>query len=197
MKDLHAIANEVTRLIQPLLDRPFAFFGHSMGALVAFETARRLRDQGNGPQALFLSAREAPHLSKGREPLESLPDDEFIDAMDRIYGGVPAILREDFEFRDIYLPPLRADVTAVSHYRLIEGIPLDCPIHVLGGLSDRSVSRESLNAWDRHTAGRFGVHLFPGDHFYVNTARVAVISVVAAELAHTVGSTADRKEVVG
>ncbi len=195
IKDLAAIADEVARRIAPLRDRPFAFFGHSMGALIAFEAARRLRDRGQAPAMLFASGRQAPHLSQRRERLEGLSDDEFISAIARLFGGVPAVLREDPAFRELYLPPLRADVAAVSQYRPSDGPALECPIHALGGMSDGSAPRESLHAWSRHTSSRFEVHLFPGDHFFVSTARAAVLSVVAAEVARIDDGAADRRRV--
>jgi medium-chain acyl-[acyl-carrier-protein] hydrolase len=193
MNNIGAIADEVALRIAPLLDRPFAFFGHSMGALVAFETAKRLGLAGKTAAMLFVSGREAPHLSLDRERFEDLPDDEFIGAMDRKYGGVPALLKEDQEFRDLYLPPLRADVAAVTQYRHAGGPPLTCPIHVLGGVSDCSAPAESLSAWEQHTTDRCTVHLFPGGHFYVNTARAAVVGAVATELSRSSGVAADRR----
>ena len=183
LRDLGAVADEIARRMLPLLDRPFAVFGHSMGALTAFETVRRLRAHALAPSVLFVSGKGAPHCQSIREELGELSDDDFIAAIDRLYGGVPTLLKDDPEFRQLYLPALRADVAAVCHHRHTEAPPLECSLHVLGGQSDRTAPPESLDAWRRYTVGEFRVHLFPGDHFFVQTARVAVLDLVAAELA--------------
>jgi medium-chain acyl-[acyl-carrier-protein] hydrolase len=185
--DIHAIADECMALIDPLLDLPIAFFGHSMGALIAFELTRRLRDRGEEPAALFVSGRAAPHIVRGSPEIETMADDAFIDEMDRLYGGVPGLLRTDQEFRELYLPPLRADVTAVARYRPSDGAPLGLPVHVVGGTKDHSVPRESLDAWEPYASGDFDVHMFPGDHFHVYTAREAVIALVGGALARMSG----------
>lgn len=192
MTDLGAIVDEIEEHIQPLLDLPFAFFGHSMGALAAFETVRRLGENGQDAAMLFVSGRIAPHLSRQAEDLDVLSDEDFIGLMDRRFGGIPSLLKEDMEFRELYLPPLRADASAVSRYVHEDGPPLACPIYALGGVDDRSVPREALDAWDRHTTGGFSAHMFPGDHFYLQTARAALLGRISAGLAHVNGSAASR-----
>jgi surfactin synthase thioesterase subunit len=184
LTDIHDIADRCLPWIEPLLDLPFAFFGHSMGAVIAFEVTRRLRERGHEPIALFVSGRGAPHVVRGSVEIEQLTDDEFISEMDRVYGGVPELLKTDMEFRELYLPPLRADVTAVARYRSLPTPPLTTPIHVLGGANDRSVTREALDAWASYAGGDFKVHVFPGDHFYLYAAREPVIALVSGELAH-------------
>ena len=183
LTDIQAIADDCARLIQPVLDRPYALFGHSMGALAAFEVARRLSAAGREPLALFASSRAAPHLSRGYENIEALGDDEFITQMDTMFGGVPDLLKTDAEFRDLYLPPLRADVTAVARYRPSSETPNSFPIHVLGGSEDHSVTRAALEAWESYAAGEFRLHMFPGDHFYVYSRREPVIALVSSALA--------------
>jgi surfactin synthase thioesterase subunit len=183
LTDLQAIADDCARLAQPLLDRPYALFGHSMGALAAFEVARRLTAGGCEPLALFVSGRAAPHISRGYEGIEQLPDDEFITRMDTMFGGVPDLLKTDAEFRELYLPPLRADVAAVARYTPSDRSPCSFPIHVLGGSEDRSVTRAALEAWESYAASEFRVHVFPGDHFYVYSTREPVIALVSSALA--------------
>jgi len=192
MADLVSIVDEIEEHVQPLLDLPFAFFGHSMGALAAFETVRRLSANGQDASMLFVSGRIAPHLSRVAEDLDALSDEAFIDLMDKRFGGIPSLLKEDMEFRELYLPPLRADAAAVSRYVHIDGPPLDCPIYALGGVDDRSVPRSALDAWDRHTASEFSTHVFPGDHFYIQTARAAVLSRISSGLAQVSDTAANR-----
>lgn len=185
LTDIQAIADECAALMEPLLDRPYALFGHSMGALAAFEVARRLTNVGREPLALFVSGRAAPHISRGHEHVAQLDDDDFITLMDTMYGGVPDLLKTDAEFRDLYLPPLRADVVAVAQYKPSAETPNSFPIHVLSGTEDHSVTRAALEAWESYAAGAFRLHMFPGDHFYVYSRREPVIELVSNALKQT------------
>lgn len=180
---LSTIAHEVATQVRPLLDLPVAFFGHSMGAWVAFETARLLAADGLEPRMLFVSGKSAPHLRDKREGIDGLTDDDFLDAMDQLYGGIPALFRSDPEFRELYLPPLRADVSTLLRHVHVESAPLTCELHALGGLGDTSLTREELTAWRQHTTGTFGTHFFPGNHFFVQSARAEVIALVSGRLA--------------
>jgi medium-chain acyl-[acyl-carrier-protein] hydrolase len=192
LEDLGTISDEISRSIEPLCDRPLAFFGHSMGALIAFETAKRVRARGMTPSALFLSGKGVTYGAGPLEGIEHLSDDEFIRLIDQRYGGVPALLKEDAEFRQLYLPALRADIAAVSRHRPTAATPFECPVHVLGGISDQTASRDSLEAWSREAVGHFNVHMFPGGHFFVQTARAAVLELLMSELSKTVDKEASR-----
>jgi surfactin synthase thioesterase subunit len=182
LSDIHDIADRLAPLVEPLLDVPFAFFGHSMGALIAYELTRRLATRDKPPIVLFLSGRTAPHLVRASRPFESLTDDEFIAEMDRQYGGVPDLMRTDMEFRDLYLPPLRADVGAVARYRVLPSEPLTVPMHIVGGEDDGSSPRAHLEEWQRYAAGDYKMHMFPGDHFHLYSRREPVVAMVVREL---------------
>jgi medium-chain acyl-[acyl-carrier-protein] hydrolase len=164
------------------LDRPFALFGHSMGALVAFEVIRRLRPVGLEPVHFFASGHKAAHVRTKRTPdLHCLPDDEFVAAVGRL-NGIPTEILENAEFMEMILPSLRTDFRAAETYDFRPGAPLRCPISAYGGLDDDEVIHEEIEAWGRHTSGPFRVQMFPGDHFFVESSRRSVLDAIRAAL---------------
>jgi medium-chain acyl-[acyl-carrier-protein] hydrolase len=168
--------------LRPLWDRPFAFFGHSTGALVGYELARRLRRDGaTGPLHLFASGRWAPHLPDPEPPVYALPDDELIAALRR-YGGTPDELLSDGDLMAFLLPLLRADFALGDTYRHEPGPPLSIPITAIGGAQDPRVCAEALEAWGDHTTGSFAAHRLPGDHFFLHARRAPVIEIVGRAL---------------
>jgi surfactin synthase thioesterase subunit len=160
---------------------PFALFGHSMGALIAFALAHRMRQRGMAPVVLFASGCRAPHLPSRSPAWHTLPDREFL-AVIRGLGGIPPELLAERQFLDAMLPTLRSDCTLIETYLARPQTPLSCPVSVFGGLRDGEVPPEDLQAWSHHTTGPFRVHLLPGDHFFVNSARSALLRLVASEL---------------
>jgi medium-chain acyl-[acyl-carrier-protein] hydrolase len=179
---MRPMAEDAARALRPLFDKPFAFFGHSMGAVLAFEIARLLRAESGPPPAhLFASGRQAPQLPHAAAPTYDLPDDKFIAELRRL-KGTPAEVLEQPELMQLMLPLLRADFEAVETYEYREGAPLDVPISVYGGVGDAEVSRAELDGWCRQTSGPCVVRLFPGDHFFVNTARDLILHTLAREL---------------
>lgn len=170
--------------LEPFLDRPYALFGHSMGAVLAFELAGWARRRGlPSPCRLFVSARRAPHLpDNDKPPMHDLPDDEFKSRL-RELNGTPEEVLEHPELMEMMLPLLRADFTVVETYEHQEGEPFSCPISALGGLRDEEVSRDHLAEWRRYTAAEFSLRMFPGDHFYLQPDRHALLTAVAQDLA--------------
>lgn len=168
--------------LAPELDRPFAFFGHSMGTIVAFELAHRLRERGGPePRLLVMSGRQAPHLPDD-DPVHGLPDDELIARL-RAYRGTPPEVLAHPELMALVLPTLRADFELVETYRPPEGRPpLAQPITVFGGEEDEDASAEELAAWGELTTGRCAVRTFPGGHFFVHEERDAVLAALGAAL---------------
>ncbi|MDQ3805156.1 MAG: thioesterase II family protein [Acidobacteriota bacterium] len=167
----------------PLLDRPFAFFGHSMGAMIGFETARRLRAKKVvGPRHLFVSGRRAPHLPpKGERRTYDLPEAEFIEELGRL-NGTPREVLEHPELLELVLPILRADFSICQTYAYAPSEPLNIPITALGGADDHDVGRASLEEWREQTSDIFKLHMLPGDHFFIHSARARVCHLLSDEL---------------
>lgn len=187
------IAHELLPAIRPLLDRPFAFFGHSMGALVAFELARLVRAEGFTLAQLFVSAHRAPQLPDPDEPLHALPEPELIERLRELNGTPPEVLAHA-ELLQLLLPVLRADFAACETYQYQDGPPLTCPIAAFGGLRDPHVSREMLAAWGSQTTSGCAVRMFPGDHFFLNSDRQLLLAAIARDLSQRVNLSAAGKE---
>ena len=165
--------------LEPLLDRPFAFFGHSMGGLVAFELARTLRERGcPSPRHLFISAAAAPGTPQSRRSLHDSSDEEVLEEL-RDLGGTPQELLDDKELMAMAVPTLRADYSVLGNYEYRESAPLDVPITVFGGRSDEIAPPADLRGWQSHTDAGYRIKLFPGDHFFLHSAAVEILKTVA------------------
>jgi surfactin synthase thioesterase subunit len=168
----------LTEAVRPHLDLPYAFFGHSMGALIAFELTRELRRQGAPlPGHLFVSARRAPHLPARKRALHALPDAEF-DAELRALDGTPAAVLADRELMALMTPVLRADFAVCETYDPVDEPALDLPIHAYGGSEDSEATREELDGWRQHTSRFAGVRIFPGNHFYLQDQAPALVGAM-------------------
>lgn len=180
--DLHGLVEAMAPALEPWMDRPFAFFGHSNGGLMAFELARLLRREGRRmPVHLFASGRPAPQVRLEDPPIHALPEDEFIDELRRLQG-TPEELLENAELMSLVMPLLRADFALGETYRYVPGPPLDLPVSAYGGERDDEVARPQLQAWSEQTSGRFHLRMFPGDHFFVNGDRDLVLAELSREL---------------
>jgi medium-chain acyl-[acyl-carrier-protein] hydrolase len=169
------------RAEQPAL--PLAIFGHSMGALVAFELAHALEQAGDAPMHLFVSGSRAPGLrDEGLPVLHTMSDDDLLAEIERRYGGIPAVVREEPELMALLLPALRADITALERYVRRQHTPLACPITAFAGTRDSRARPIEIEAWRRETTASFSSRAFDGDHFFVNPHREAILVEVAAAL---------------
>ena len=164
------------------LDRPFAFFGHSMGALVGYEVAQWLRrERGLEPVRLLVSARRAPQLPPDPDEDYKLPDPELIERLREI-NGTPAEVLEHPELMELMLPLLRADFELNDTYEPSDHPVLDCPVTAYGGLEDEESPKNELEAWSETTRGLFRLRMFPGDHFYLNQHRSRLIQAITEDL---------------
>lgn len=180
--NLLTLTKAIANVIRPFLDLPFAFFGHSMGATIAFELSRELRRSGNlQPIHLFPAAQFAPHSPHEREVTYNLPELELIEKV-RDIKGTPKEVLDHPELMEVMIPLLRADFEMVESYTYVPEAPLDCPITVLGGLEDLDLTRARLEEWRQHTTASFSLRMLPGDHFFINTATMFIHRVLAQEL---------------
>jgi len=179
---LEPLVQALAEGLAPLLDKPFAFFGHSMGTLVAFELARHLRGQSvAGPTHLFVSAGHAPQTAARGHPIHSLPEEKLLDALRRL-SGIPQAVLEDKDIMRIMLPVLRADLAVYETYSYLPERPLACPISSYGGLSDQRVSRDDMEAWRSQTSASFSLTMLAGDHFFLNASRPLLLQALSLEL---------------
>jgi medium-chain acyl-[acyl-carrier-protein] hydrolase len=168
--------------LEPYFDRPFAFFGHSMGAVIGFELARHLRRASKpGPLHLFVSGRRPPQSLKKIVPTYNLPEPEFVELLRRL-GGTPREVLEHQELMPLLIPLLRADFELIQTYSYTAGSPLNCPITAYGGLQDPEVSQEELKDWGQQTTGQFSMKMLPGDHFFLHSAQNVLLALLAREL---------------
>lgn len=185
------LADAASTALVPWLDRPFVFFGHSMGGALAFEVTHRLASgaAGNGdgrrriPLHLFVSGRPAPGVREDEEPIHELPRDEFIEAI-RGYSGTPEEVLQNRELMELVEPLLRADFAVSETYRPEPARePLPVPVTALGGVGDEDVPEEHVDAWRAETRGPFRKQMFDGGHFFLTERRADVLAVVRQELA--------------
>jgi medium-chain acyl-[acyl-carrier-protein] hydrolase len=183
--DVHSLIEAVTPAILPYLDKPFALFGHSMGALVAFELARRLQETHDlGAERLIVSARVAPQIRLSRRPINALPQAQFIEAL-RALQGTPAQLLNDAELMANLSPLLRADFAVHEEYIYRPAPRLKCDVLAFGGLRDPEAGRDALQAWQQVTSGDFALRMVPGEHFFIQSAQSFFLRMLSLELYHS------------
>jgi medium-chain acyl-[acyl-carrier-protein] hydrolase len=172
---LAPLAQSLTTALLPEMDKPFAIFGHSMGATIGFEWVRELRRRGGPPPLhLFVSGRPAPQVAQREEASYRLPDHLFIKLLRRL-NGTPETLLNQPELMESLLPILRADFELLQTYVYSPEAPLDCPITAFGGSQDREVEIEELEAWRMQTIAKFSLSLFDGDHFFIHSSEPLLI----------------------
>jgi surfactin synthase thioesterase subunit/glycosyltransferase involved in cell wall biosynthesis len=184
-ESMDALITALDDAIRPYLDRPFAFFGHSMGAAVAFELTRRLRTQsGPQPRILIASAARAPQFRRNHVPPPDPTDQQFLEELHRL-DGIPTEVLDSPDMMRVVLPALRADAALYRRYVYREGPPLDIPIRAYGGTADPNIRPEHLAAWAGQTVATFAQRQFEGGHFYHHSARQQFLSALQEDLEKT------------
>ena len=184
LTNIPEIADRVARALAPHLDAPFAFYGHSLGALLSFEVARRLRAAGGPmPRHLFLGAHRGAQLPNPHPPIRHLSDDAFVAETRKRYDGIPQAVLDNPELLELMLPCLRADFTAFETYEYRAEAPLDVPMSAFGGDLDGYVRTHEVAGWREQTTARFRMRVIPGNHFFLQTARDQVIAALVDDLA--------------
>jgi medium-chain acyl-[acyl-carrier-protein] hydrolase len=179
---MEPLVSSLRDALAPALRPPFAFFGHSMGALVAFELTRALRRAALPlPASLVVAARPAPHVPETSEPIHLLPEPAFLAEIRRFTGTLAEVVTHR-ELMRLMVPLLRADFSVCETYRYVAEPPLECPISALAASSDDAVPVEQVAAWSTHTTSDFRLHVIEGGHFFPLTARSAVVTRVAADI---------------
>ena len=181
LTEINQLIPLASEALVPHLDKPFALFGHSMGALIAFELAHYLRrEYGAQPVHLFASGRCSPQTMS--EPIDLKQFDSELPEMLRRYNGTPAEALENPELMELVLPVLRADLALCKSYRYTPKPPFSFPITAFGGLDDHGVTRPCIESWREHTTGTFALRMLPGDHFFLKASRLPLLEAISKEL---------------
>jgi myxalamid-type polyketide synthase MxaE and MxaD/epothilone polyketide synthase D len=177
-----ALVPELVEGLRRFLDRPFAIFGHSMGALLAFEMVRELRRLGlPQPVHLFVSSHRAPHLPDRGPDVHLLDHAAFLEQL-RLLQGTPEEVLANEELMQIAEPILRADFELCATYAYAAGQPLDLPLSVFGGTEDPQVPEDDLHPWREHTRAAMRLRMFPGHHLYLREARQPLMAAILDDL---------------
>jgi pyochelin biosynthetic protein PchC len=177
---VEAYADHITAALLPWTDLPLVFFGHSLGATIAFETARRLQSAGVEVTGLFASGRRGPTAERD-ERVHERPDDGLLAEVRRLSGTDGTVL-DDHEIVRMILPALRADYRAAETYRHTPGQLLRCPVTVLVGDCDPKVSVDEAQDWAAHTTGHFDLKVFAGGHFFLQEHQQQILAVISEHL---------------
>lgn len=175
------LVDALVQEIQGALDRPFAFFGHSMGALIAFELTRAQRRHGLPmPATVVVSGRRAPTVPNTEPPLHVLPDAAFVDALVRRYDAIPSVIRSEPELMALFVPVLKADFATFETHLHSEEPPLNCALATYGGRDDPQTGQ--MSGWASLFAGPARTRVFDGGHFYFTNQRRAVVSALVTDV---------------
>lgn len=178
ISDMDQLISQLAHAIKLLLDGPAVFFGYSNGALIAFELAKRLRNEGfTNIKHIILAAKRAPNLLKIAENTFDLPKKDLIETIRR-YNGTPLELIENEELLDLLLPALRSDFALSDQYKYKYDSPLDCNLTLMGSETDPYVPYGDLLRWKEHFLGQHEAISYEGDHFFLNTNMINMIDTI-------------------
>jgi medium-chain acyl-[acyl-carrier-protein] hydrolase len=169
--------------MRPLLNQPFALFGHSFGAMIAFYLTRRLRQNSLAlPQRLFVSGCQPLHLPRRHGPIHNLPQEQFIEQLQRLYEPIPDPILRAPDMLALFARVLRADFTVLESADYYPEPPLACAISAYAGLDDAEVSSSCLERWSNYTTAQFQSALFPGGHLYYRSLSTALFQKLTSDL---------------
>jgi surfactin synthase thioesterase subunit len=173
--DLHELADLVHGALRGVVgDRPTVFFGHSMGATLAFEVTRRFEAEGTSPALLVASGRRAPSCARP-EQVHRLDDEAVVAELTALAGTDTAVLGDE-EILRMVLPAIRSDYQAIETYRCPPDVTVTAPVHVLTGDADPKTTLEEARAWERHTTGAFDLEVHPGGHFFLTSRAPQILA---------------------
>jgi len=180
--DMDSLSDIIATNILPLLDKPYAIFGHSLGAIISFELIRKLKDWNKTlPLVLIFSGRGAPSSKNKRELIYNLSDGEFINKLEA-YNGLPESILNDKELLEYFLPIIRADFKLSQTYKYKDVEALNIPIVALTGLYDNTVELSDVLLWQNHTKLKFLYYVLEGDHFFIKEQKIKVINIINDEI---------------
>jgi medium-chain acyl-[acyl-carrier-protein] hydrolase len=187
-RQIGPLVNVLSEVVPISPEKPFVFFGHSMGALIAFELSRRLRRLGaRQPDHLFVSGFRAPHLPDRQAPTYDLPDAEFIEELRRL-SGTPEEVLQSSDLMAFLMPTLRADFALTERYSYVQEMPLECSISAFCGSGDPEVNYDEITAWGQHTNGSFHLQMIPGNHFFLlGQEQAQLLGLMSEELNRIIG----------
>lgn len=181
--DLSPLVGDLADALAPLLEVPFALFGHSLGALIAFELTRELRRSGQAsPDLLLVAGCRAPQVPDLTPPIHRLPEEDFVEELRKL-NGMPDSICQNREYLGLIVPTLRADLALYETYAYQEEEPLSCPIAAFAGEDDGRARGPAVAAWEAQTRAAFSLRVFAGDHFFVVSAQDDLLRAAADVLA--------------
>lgn len=169
--------------MEVFLDKPFVFFGHSFGAIIAYEVAKRFQQENKPlPEHLWLSSRRAPQLPLNQASTYQLDDEAFIEAMQRQYNAIPPQILNEKELLNLLLPILKADIRINEMYVGELNPVLNIPLTIMHGLQDNSISREQLQQWSAVTSASSEILVFAGGHFFIDAERKSLTRKIVEKI---------------
>ncbi|MGB0521889.1 MAG: thioesterase II family protein [Flammeovirgaceae bacterium] len=185
-ENLMQLVDSIYTDLQDLFQEPCVFFGHSMGAQIAYELAIRCQKENcKGIKHLFVSGRKPPHLFEESHQYHLLPNQEFMEQL-KTYEGVPTAFFQHKELLELAIPVLRADFKMLETYTYEANNPLNVPITAFGGKADLELPEQMLTEWKFHTAARFQYFVYDGGHFFIRDYQAQILSTITLILQTTI-----------
>jgi medium-chain acyl-[acyl-carrier-protein] hydrolase len=191
LREVNGMAREAASAIEMDISKTehhqIALYGHSLGAIVAYETARLLEDGATEvrcsmPTHLFVGAMRAPHLPRTTTSIAHLEQAKFLAAIQQRFGGIPQAVLSEPELLEVIMPALRGDFIAYEDYKYEAGHKLRCPVTAFAGKLDPIVPESTVAEWADHTTGPFHMHTMVGDHFFLLECRDQVLDILSRSL---------------